>query len=575
MKKIIAVVGACFISLLAMGQAIKKEIQTTPWIDGLLSVSSQAEAQAYIGASGSGGTNSPPPVRVDFALNAPVTNTATASRQYFLAYTAIGAGVAGNAQLSIYGNDTGAAAVTNFFPLKQSSVLTSLAATNTYYVAFWIGPGGRWYPTNESAGAGDSVSLIAGSMGYQQIVSGTNGLQGATGATGPAMSTNETQFLGVPLSIVTAALVTNLTQYGLQTNYGTTLRFPNSPTLVGAITLSGNIIISSGGSGTLLTSAPNTNSSATTYFTGLAGSGDFITVDANGQMRKTNAPAGAAGVNMTNGIVAGGFNAQLGIFTNATYSPSGNILFGTNQVSLLTLVANTNLGLASTFPFSTFVHIEGTNSGAFTLSISNSIPIGGSNIVANSRFILSIYRPQTGLAEWRIDRTSDTFPTLFTNLVGNVTQARVGTNATGAVYLENTWNTNVANLAVNTATFNSLTISNQTYYLTNGFGIQDNQVASNTYVMSFAKPANTIIATNNVMIVGPTGVTSAGLIQSVQLRIKNQSAVARTVTFTNTFKALGVVGNVQTNTIPASGNAFYLITDDGGVDFFVNGQTTQ
>lgn len=142
-----------------------------------------------ISSGGGGGTNSLPVVRENYTLGDPVTNTGTGTRIYFLAYTAIGTGVVGNAKLSIYGNDTGASAVTNFFPLKQSSLLTSQAQTNTYTVSFFIGAGGRWFPTNESAGAGDSVALISGSMGYQQITSGTNGVNGATGATG-ASGTN-------------------------------------------------------------------------------------------------------------------------------------------------------------------------------------------------------------------------------------------------------------------------------------------------------------------------------------------------------------------------------------------------
>ena len=156
--------------------------------------------------SSSSSTNSSPPVWENYVLNQPYTNTSTAARIYHFSGVHSNNATAGTSLISIYGNDTGAAAVTNRYPHRI--VFTTTPGTNNWTADIMIGAGGRFYITNETAVAGTSNILATAYTGYVNL-SGTNGL---TGATGTALgNTNGTaQAFNVP----------GLTNWGAETVLG-------------------------------------------------------------------------------------------------------------------------------------------------------------------------------------------------------------------------------------------------------------------------------------------------------------------------------------------------------------------
>lgn len=439
MKKIIAALCLCLVGMLTMGQAIKKEIQTTPFIDGLLAQPDQASVQTYIGASGSSvsGTNTWLATMAPLALNTAQTNTytngviveATVGLQ-----TLLSTDVAKVVAMVETNSGSGA------FVIKDIAMFGGIAASNQNTLVYTVPPNCRHYLTNLSAGT--SIATVITNWIDQLITAGP------TGATGPALGNTN----GIAAGFNVPAF----------TNFG-----PSQ--LVGSIDAQGSVLVESTFSAPfgLSTLFRTTNTSWLTVGGIQTNLGAFylkqtfsagltnLSVDANGQIVGVAAPAaGGVATALTNGILASVTTNQ-GAIWNTGRPMVGNILYGTNSTMLLNMLTSTNIGVSATFPSNTWVTVEVNNTASFALSVSNGVPMNGTNIPPSTMTPVGFYLG-SGILFYYINGSTNTFPSEFSIVSGTSYSAVKSTNAQGNILLTITTPAAITNnLAVSTTFTNN------------------------------------------------------------------------------------------------------------------------
>jgi len=429
----------------------------------------------------------------DFTLNTPVTNTFSSVVEYTVTYITTSAGSANQSLLSIMGNHSGAAAVTNLFPLRHASVIATFVGTNTYQINFKINPGGRWYPTNQSAGG--TVALVAGSMGYQQIVAGTTGATGATGAAGATGATGNGIISTIQSNSVTAGInISNV-----------------------------NFV----GAGTVAVTATTNNGAATVTFTGSSSGSGGTTNIVNGQIPGTS--------------------SNIGAIYNLVRTIAGSTIYPTNDWQRILVSTSTNFTLDSSF-------LTGSR---ITLVVSNTLAGIGNNGLSLSSGTLNIQFPNgtnvppgKSLLTIVVD-TPDAWAmwNMATNVFfDQVTYAsaaqpsfskaiRVDGAYTGTFTLPTNW------LSV---ALNGLTLTNQTWY-----PISNIVATANTtnFTLDANVPDQVINLSANVRQYILTG-SQSGFVGYVSALYTNNSGSDKFIDFTNTW-----FGTMNTNRVPTGKQA--------------------